>query len=398
MEQIIFNMSLVVLIGASGTSRSEFARRYFQEEEILSADALFDPASNDQSVNKAVIEALYDQAEQRLKQGNLTVIDAANLQKEERQRWVKLAKKYHMIPHAIAFHFSDSLEEEGFSSVYRFQSAEEIDQVAIVRKPLWVDQRTETGPFDIIGDVHGCFPELVTLLAKLGYHIKETDYSGQKSFEVTHPEQRKLVFVGDLVDRGPNTPDVLRLVMGMVQAGNAYCVRGNHDGKLWKKLVGHHVQINHGLEVTMEQFAKESTEWIEEVRHFLEKLPSHYLFDDGKLVVAHAGLKEEMQGRDSKKVRTFAMFGETTGRLDRFGLPERVPWARNYRGRALVVHGHTPQKEPLWMNNSVNIDTGCVFGGKLTALRYPEKVTLSVEAEKKYASYLYWEKEKSNRE
>jgi protein phosphatase len=394
MEQIIFNMSLVVLIGSSGTVRAEFARRHFQREEILSADSLFDRISNDQSVDKTTFERLYDLAEKRLKQGNLTVIDAANLQREQRQKWVLLAKKYHMIPLAIAFDFAESLEGEGFSAIYRFQSAEEVGQANIVRKPLWVDRRTETGPFDIIGDVHGCFSELVTLLKELGYQIKETSHLGEKSFEVTHPENRKLVFVGDLVDRGANTPDVLRLVMAMVKAGNAFCVRGNHDGKLWRKLVGYDVQVNHGLEVTMEQFAKESDEWIDQVRLFLEKLPSHYLFDQGKLVVAHAGLKEEMQGRDSKEVRIFAMFGETTGRVDKYGLPERLPWARHYRGRALVVHGHTPQREPLWMNNTVNIDTGCVFGGKLTALRYPERVTFSIKAKKKYAKYLYWEMEK----
>ena len=102
--------------------------------------------------------------------------------------------------------------------------------------------------------------------------------------------------------------------------------------------------------------------------------------DDGKLVVAHAGMKEEMQGRGSGKVRDFALYGETTGETDEFGLPVRYNWAAEYRGKAMVVYGHTPVPEPEWLNRTINIDTGCVFGGKLTALRYPEKELVSVPA------------------
>ena len=111
---------------------------------------------------------------------------------------------------------------------------------------------------------------------------------------------------------------------------------------------------------------------------------SHYVLDDGKLVVAHAGMKEEMQGRGSGKVRDFALYGETTGETDEFGLPVRFDWASEYRGQAMVVYGHTPVPEPDWLNRTVNIDTGCVFGGKLTALRYPEKEFVSVPAARTY--------------
>ena len=110
---------------------------------------------------------------------------------------------------------------------------------------------------------------------------------------------------------------------------------------------------------------------------FLDGLVSHYVLDDGKLVVAHAGMKEEMQGRGSGKVRDFALYGETTGETDEFGLPVRYDWAAEYRGTAMVVYGHTPVPEPEWLNRTINIDTGCVFGGKLTALRYPERELVS---------------------
>src|SRR5207244_8184363 len=105
---------------------------------------------------------------------------------------------------------------------------------------------------------------------------------------------------------------------------------------------------------------------------------------DGRLVVAHAGMKESMPGRGSGVVRAFALFGETTGETDAYGLPIRYNWAAEYRGRALVVYGHTPTPEPEWLNNTICIDTGCVFGGRLTALRYPEKELVSVPAARTY--------------
>ena len=256
--------------------------------------------------------------------------------------------------------------------------------------PLWNDKRDEHGPFDIIGDVHGCCDELEELLVRLGYVATavETESPGWGHTGYAHPHGRKAIFVGDVVDRGPRILDTLRLVRNMVQAGAALCVPGNHDIKLLKKLQGRDVRITHGLanslaeidalpEEVREPFCKQAAE-------FLDSLVSHYVLDDGKLVVAHAGMKEEMQGRGSGRVRDFALYGETTGETDEFGLPVRFNWASEYRGSAMVVYGHTPVPDPEWLNRTVNIDTGCVFGGKLTALRYPEKEFVSVAAKQLY--------------
>src|SRR5262249_56848590 len=133
------------------------------------------------------------------------------------------------------------------------------------------------------------------------------------------------------------------------------------------------VKLTHGLADSIAQLDAEPPEFNHEVAAFLDDLVSHYVLDDGKLVVAHAGMKEEMQGRGSGEVRSFALFGETTGETDEFGLPLRYNWAADYRGKAMVVYGHTPIAEPQWLNRTINIDTGCVFGGKLTALKYPER-------------------------
>jgi protein phosphatase len=190
------------------------------------------------------------------------------------------------------------------------------------------------------------------------------------------------VFVGDLVDRGPDTPGVLRLVMGMVADGDALCVPGNHENKLVRALRGRNVQLTHGLAESLDQLAAESEEFRKQAEEFMYGLVSHYVLDGGKLVIAHAGLKEAYHGRASGRVRQFALYGESTGETDEYGLPVRYPWARDYRGRATVVYGHTPVVEPAWENNTLCVDTGCVFGGRLTALRYPERELVSVPAER----------------
>lgn len=288
------------------------------------------------------------------------------------------------------------LEREGFRHVHVLKSLEEVEAALIERQPLWNNPKHEHGPFDIIGDVHGCFDELVELLAKLGYEVaadvsrlalpSTTEEDGADSRPLLrHPEGRKLVFVGDLVDRGPKVPQVLKLVMNAVASGTALCVPGNHDAKLMRKLRGREVQITHGLAESLAQLANEPAEFHKHVAEFIDDLVSHYVLDDGKLVVAHAGMKESMQGRGSGAVREFALFGETTGETDEFGLPVRYNWAAEYRGVATVVYGHTPVPEPEWLNRTINIDTGCVFGGKLTALRYPEKELVSVPAKQTYA-------------
>jgi protein phosphatase len=282
------------------------------------------------------------------------------------------------------------LKREGFSHVFIFETPEEVEAAVIQRTPLWNDKREEHGPLDIIGDLHGCCDELEALLAKLGYEpiqrAGNDSVWGNKSYR--HPEGRKIVFLGDLVDRGPRILDTLRLVHNMTAEGVAFCVPGNHDMKFLRKLQGRDVQVKHGLaqsvaelealpEDIRQQFAKQAAE-------FIDGLVSHYVFDGGKLVVAHAGMKAEMQGRGSGKVREFALYGETTGETDEFGLPIRYNWAAEYRGRATVVYGHTPVPEPEWLNRTTNIDTGCVFGGKLTALRWPEREFVSVPAARTY--------------
>jgi protein phosphatase len=415
MHITIPNLSLVVLIGPSGSGKSTFARQHFQPTEVLSSDfcrGLVSDDENDQAATGDAFEVLHFVAAKRLRAGKLTVIDATNVQPESRQPLVALAKAHDVLPVAIVLNLPERLchdrnagradrsfgphvirnqisqlrrslkhlSREGFRKVFVLNDPAEVSAATLERQPVWNDLRHERGPFDIIGDVHGCADELEELLGRLGY-----DAAPGGSY--VSPAGRKLVFLGDLVDRGPKSPEVVRLVMESVRAGTALCVPGNHDVKFMRHTWGKKVAITHGLAESIEQFTRYESHYHGFARvaaEFIDSLVSHYVLDGGNLVVAHAGMKAEYQGRTSGRVREFALYGETTGETDEFGLPVRLDWAADYRGRAMVVYGHTPVPEPEWLNHTINIDTGCVFGGRLTALRYPERELVSVPARQVY--------------
>ncbi|MEU1215928.1 polynucleotide kinase-phosphatase [Streptomyces sp. NPDC005791] len=405
----VTDLSLVVLIGASGSGKSTFARKHFKPTEVLSSDfcrGLVADDENDQSASRDAFDVLHHIAGKRLAAGRLTVVDATNVQAESRKQLVQLARQYDVLPVAIVLDLPEELcqarnatrpdraamprhvvqrhrrelrrslrglEREGFRKVHVLRTEEEADTAEVVLERRYNDLRHLTGPFDIIGDIHGCSSELDTLLGELGYK------------DGTHPEGRTAVFVGDLVDRGPDSPGVLRRVMSMVASGDALCVPGNHENKLGRYLKGRRVQHSHGLAETVEQLEREDAdhpEFRKQVAEFIDGLVSHYVLDGGKLVVCHAGLPEKYHGRTSGRVRSHALYGDTTGETDEFGLPVRYPWAEDYRGSAAVVYGHTPVPTASWVNNTLCLDTGAVFGGKMTALRWPEREIVDVPAER----------------
>lgn len=412
-------LSLVLLVGPSGCGKSTFARRHFAPSEIVSSDfyraVVCDDESN-QAASQAAFELVHHVVATRLNWRRFTVVDATNLQPDSRKPLLELARRHHFLTAALVFDLPEDLchhhnnqrdrvvpervianhseqltrtrsqlGKEGYRLLHTFRTIEEVNAAIIQRLPIAEDRRQDNGPFDIIGDVHGCLDELLELLERLGWRVTcQPDVTGRPQWGAIAPPGRKAIFVGDLGDRGPDTPGVYRLVMNLARAGQALCVLGNHDNKLLRKLRGNDVHLTHGLALTLEQLAGESEEFIASIRDYLETLPCHLVLAGGSLVVAHAGLRADLQGRISPRVRSFALFGDTTGETDDRGLPIRRDWAEEYRGRSLVVYGHTPTAEPAWKNNTVNIDTGCVFGGALTALRYPERETVSVPARRQY--------------
>ncbi|NUT40392.1 MAG: polynucleotide kinase-phosphatase [Thermoactinospora sp.] len=483
-------LSLVVLVGVSGSGKSTFAARHFKPTQVISSDycrGLVADDENDQAATPAAFDLLHHIVGVRLGRGLLTVVDATNVQYSARKSLIDLAKRHDVlvdaivldVPEEVAIARNESrpdrdfgagvvirqrkdlrrslskINRDGFRKVHVLHGLDEIESATIGYDLAWSNKKHLTGPFDIVGDIHGCRSELQTLLAALGWQpgreidghwepgteidgtwhptaadsapvdttavasataasataasataVSSTAVSGPvpvpgpvpgpvpalvpvpadsrpevRWVDARHPDGRTAVFVGDLVDRGPDTPGVLRLVMSMVAAGRAICVAGNHEQKLVRALNGRKVRVAHGLQESLDQLAAGDESFVARARTFMDGLLSHYQLDGGNLVVAHAGLKEAYHGRASGRVRSFALYGDTTGETDEYGLPVRYPWAEEYRGRAMVVYGHTPTIEPTWINNTICLDTGAVFGGSLTALRYPEKELVSVPAE-----------------
>ncbi len=446
MEIVVPHLALVVLVGTAGAGKSTLAARHFPPTEVVSSDACRalvadDPA--DQAASDDAFEVLHLIVARRLARGRLTVVDATNVRPSSRAPLVALATEHHVpaiavlldLPPRIAaardgargpgavgpavrraqrallLGSRDGLAAEGFARVVVLSSPEEVDAVTVRRVPRPTDRRGECGPFDVIGDVHGCHEELCALLDRLGYRVGERD--------AFHPDGRRAVFAGDLVGRGPDTPGVLRLVRGMVAAGSALAVQGNHEAALLAALpppppapaaggpamaaagpaarpstasaavgsaaaappagvatggAGAAAPAGGGsAAAVVAALGRQPGGFRDEVRAFLAALPSHLLLDGGRLVVAHAGLPRAMHGRDVPAVTAAALGGV------------EPDWVEAYRGSAVVVHGHLPVRTPTWRRRTIDIDTGCVFGGRLTALRWPERALVSVPAARAHA-------------
>lgn len=386
----ISEFSLVVLIGAADTDRSAFAKKHFSNHEVLSLDAFVEwlgEGKEGAELREDAAEALAFVLEKRLKHRKLTVIDAENMSQPARKVFRLLSRKYHCPLVGLVFGYgslsvqyleeSKHLKTEGFVETHRFHSPAEAQSVELKRLPLPSDLQSATGPFDVVGDLHGCLEELKALLADMAYEEANGKWG--------HAAGRRLVFVGDLVNKGPDSAGTLDLVMRLVEQGMAFCVPGNHDDKLLRKLKGQQVEEDAAFTECVAQIEKKGPEFTAAAVQFLEGLPAHVELSGGDLVVAHAGLKQEMHGRNSPDVRSFCLWGETGTEMDEFGLPVRFSWADEYLGKAMVVFGHAPVPSPIWQGNAVNIDTGCVYGGALTAIRFPERSIVSVAASKVHA-------------
>ncbi len=409
--------SLVLLFGARGAGKSTFARRFFDPSEIVSLEECRRMVGDDQASTPSndAMELFQTIVQNRLYAGKLVVVDADNSNAELRRSLVTLARRHHLFAIAIALRIDEriciernatrsdcvvspydvkrgveavrkvieSAGREGIREIHVLDSPEAMDKAVVTRRRLWTDKRDDAGPFDIIGDVHGCADELEVLLELLGYRISWAP-KFLHGVRVVPPAGRRVIFLGDLIDRGPRIVDSLRLTMSMVESGAAICVPGNHEVKLLKKLRGKTVSITHGLAETLAEFDRMPASFHDDVACFIDKLVGHYMLDGGRLCVVHAGIKSNMQGRSSSAAREFGLYGGTTGETDEYGLPVRHEWAHEYHGRATIVYGHTPMLTAEWLNNTICIDTGCVFGGALTALRYPEREIVSVPAAKRY--------------
>lgn len=389
---------LVLMMGVEGSGKSAFASRHFTPTEVVDSHrfcaAVADRPDAPEAV-EAALEVMELLVAKRLERRLLTVVDAPNLEIRHRRLFLNVARRLHTPVVGIMLDPPDPEEVQNWSARRRLKRqralfkrsvknlrSEGYDQlldlsvaqkVELERRPSPTDKRALRGPFDIVGDLHGCAEELEELLGNLGYSA-----AGE------HPEGRTLVFVGDLVDHGPGVLECYERVRRLVRAGRAYCLAGNHDLRLARVLRGQRVRADHGLQASLTALEEKSDDYRLEMAAFLEGLVSHLVLDQGQLVVTHAGLRQGHINRDSPRVREFCLYGDTRGEVDEFGVSARPDWVLEFRSEARVVYGHTPILVPDWCNRTLNIDTGAAFGGSLTALRYPELELASVSARQIY--------------
>lgn len=401
--------TLILLSGPIGSGKSTFASKWFGTH-VLSADTIREMISGDagnQDVSRAAFDILYTLVDTKMRYDFPVIIDNLNHIPRSRRDWFKLADKYGYKKVVIMFDHVDmntcqhqntqrsktvnpdivKKSVETFFANLKFLADDNLDDLIHakdVTEPFTFETNSVTTTVEdiskaiIVGDVHGCLPELMALVEKA---------------RVEGLGDRKIIFVGDFADRGPSNAGTLEYIMNLVDQGLAMAVRGNHDDKLLRYLRGNNVKLGNGIFETVKQIESRTdlSEFKPRLLKFLSDLPLYLTLDGGKLVVCHAGIEDSMIGKnDAGAVRTFCLFGKITGKKDEKGFPERLDWSAARvvnEASPWIVYGHTAKEEPYIINKTACVDTSCCFGGKLTAFVYPEATTISVNSFAKYADH-----------
>lgn len=389
MKNIILPENTLLLI-TGDESRNEFVKNILCRWNPVYICNFGKTPPND-NLNPAINEShdlFFNTIGKKLKAGIFTSVDVEEVSNTIRQKMQELCNRYYFQISIIFFTGNNetgkwdrrisSLKKNGIKNIYILDK-NNIHDFNVEVKPVNAFCNIPP-PYDIIGDVHGCLDELEELFGKLGYEKTDSIY--------IHPDDRMPIFIGDIADRGPKSVETIELVLDMIEMNKAMFIPGNHCYKLARYLGGKNITMKFGVEITGDELNSIDNDRREKLEaqfvNLVENSPYYLILDKGNLVISHAGIKEKMIGRQHRKIRDFCLYGATTGKLDEFGLPERINWAAKYKGKPFIVYGHTPVGEAEVYNNTVNIDQGCAFGGKLTALRYPEMESVSIKAKKSY--------------
>lgn len=358
--------------------------------------ALICDSSANQKISDDAFDLFYFLIEKRLQNGYPAIADSTALKPIYRHRLYNIAQRYNFrivviffdIPlkicakndeqrmRSVGFEVIErqfiyvakarqQLEAETYHQLLVFKTQEQIHNTRM-RWTLPAVEVVDSPPIDIIGDVHGCARTLKSLLAKLGYR------QHQQKHCYYHPHQRVAVFLGDIMDYGVENLTVLRIIYQMWKWQSAYYLPGNHCNKLFRYLNGRKIVVNHGLDKTIAEFdalsCRERQIWVHRFCQLYAQAPPYLIFDNGNLLTTHAGIIPEFIGRKDRKTWTCCLHGAENFRSD---------WIRHHHAPPMVVYGHTPTDTICWHNYTLNVDAGAVFGGKLAALRYPEKEIVS---------------------
>ncbi len=440
MEIILPHSGIVLLVGPSNSGKTTMLSNLVEKgqilrSEIVSSDEFRILVSNVDFIDwrerpKDEVDSLYDQYESisneaftmmdsmieaRCKLNKLTFVDATHLKEEERKKYISIARKHHVPIITVILNISQEtllerdeqrdnprgkrrikqqyqlfkreiryIKKEGYTAAYVIGEKESVE---FIRRSNQIEIDINDG-IDIIGDIHGCYDEMIILLEKLGYIKNEAGL-------YIHPEGRIFVSLGDVMSRGPKSLKTMQFFLKHFEHNLTYMIDSNHGWKIARWLDGKNVTLGHGDEKVAEEFkqyeekfgAEKTAEVKRKLKEFLVKAPSHYVFKKNGvplLVCAHAGIKDKYIGKQSRRISDFCRYGDTDG-IDERGKPIRKDWFINHKTSALIVWGHDPKPQPLVINNTINIDQGAVFGGQLTAFRYPEKEFISVKAKENYS-------------
>lgn len=438
MEITLPYAGIVLLVGPSNSGKSSFLRQQIEKGRILPSEVI---SSDDYRIRvgdvefidwshrwKDVSESLFDEyqrisqeafslmeatIEARCRLNKMTIVDATHLYADDRKRYIELGKKHHVPVVVLVLDVGqeelferDKLREnprgskrikqqyqvfkrekrfikkEGYLASYFISDVSEVEVIRKTQNPLHLEVGNG---IDIIGDVHGCYDEMIELLERLGYE------KNHQSLYV-HPEGRRLLSLGDIMSRGPESLKTMEFFMRHVKVNLAYMIDSNHGWKIARWLEGKNVTLNHGDELVEEELARnletgDITQLKQELKTFLLRAPSHYILTKNHvptLVCTHAGIKDEIIGKQSYDISDFCRYGDNEG-LDETGKPIRKDWTIHHKTSTLIVWGHDPKPKPLVVNNTINIDQGVVFGGELTVFRYPEQEFVAVQAKKDYS-------------
>jgi len=208
----------------------------------------------------------------------------------------------------------------------------------------------------VIGDVHGCWEELQDLLRA----VKAT------------PTDR-LISVGDLLAKGPDSRSVIEWAM---RTPNLECVLGNHELRLRR----------HWRAGTRSTEKAHDAETYRQLSGIYDKAMTY--IDKWPLTISGPGFMIVHAGFDPAEGLEWQSAAQLTGLRK---LPDGRPWYEAYRDRTLAVFGHWAKRQPVVRPNAVGLDTGCVYGGSLTALILPERLLISVPARKVYVEKKNWD-------
>lgn len=442
MDIILPYAGIVLLVGPSNSGKSTLLKQLIEKGQILPSEIVSSdefrvlvsdvefidwkqrPNDEAESLNDqyqrisaeafSLMDALI---ETRCRLNKLTFVDATHLYPEDRKRYISIAKNNHVPIVSVVLDVDQNvilerdksrknprgnrrikqqfqvfkrekrfIKKEGYLAAYFISDTSNVEFIRRNNNPIELDVGNG---IDIIGDIHGCYDEMIHILEKLGYEKNAEHY-------YVHPKGRRFLSLGDIMSRGPKSLQTMEFFLRHVNEGLAYMIDSNHGWKIARWLDGRKVTLSHGDECVEEEirqfeekFGKENVEQLKQkLKKFLHKAPSHYVLTKNgipTLVCTHAGIKDEFIGKQSYDISDFCRYGDNEG-LDETGRPIRKDWTIHHKTSTLIVWGHDPKPKPLIINNTINIDQGAVFGGELTAFRYPEKEFVSIQAEKDYSN------------